>query len=92
MFTVIDHHFHHRMILGGLSNSGHWCIQQSSEHALYLILFHPKLYHTLLYAAPAGRTLLNPHHSVWERFLHDNPNTLRAFAAERGYPHYDHSY
>ena len=91
-FTVIDHHFRRRTYQDGLFNSRRWCIQQSSKHALYLILFHPELYHALLAAVPDGRALPNPHHSVWERFLHDNPDTLRAFATERGYTIYDHSY
>ena len=88
-FRAMDNKWERRSSNYGSISMGKFYLCRSSDDALYILIFHPELYHTLttdvgrlqFYSAPDH----DPYESIWADLLATDPLALDDLGRERGY-------
>lgn len=77
-FQRLDKEWKQRTEKHSASNTGKYYLRRSPDHALYVLIFHPDLNHTLYqnYCSNPRRPYCNGYESIWAHVLAEDPTIL----------------
>jgi hypothetical protein len=85
IFTRLDIRWTRLVQRYGLQAAGRWFSRRTSDHALYLAIFNPKLDRWAHTTAERPDLLPSPRDSRWYLYLCNNPGLLLQWVRSRGY-------